>query len=241
MIITRNLVIAFCLLFTAFIVLAILMTAEFDTSNIRGDIYAFIRDFLDQWSWSFVAIGTLLLAVGAFGSISESRRTREREDELAIHALHDAIHSNITDIILLRYRFSEEAKLLQTLYERTGRIRVDMVKERIDTVDTTIFENMRARGQLHLLGDLRMPVVASYKLIDMFNKKEKEEDRVSGSQLGLLKYLHQELQDLNADLEEKFRFLPRHMRDTGVEPVTGKPVETKEYESVNSQEEQGSR
>ena len=90
--------------------LAVSISARFSLSNITANPYQFIDDFLIKWSPALSAVATVIIAILAVSSLYESRRTREREKERAIHALHDEIHSNLSDIILLRFQLSETLK-----------------------------------------------------------------------------------------------------------------------------------
>jgi hypothetical protein len=78
-----------------------------------------------------------------------------------------------------------------------------------ELLDTRVFDDMRSRGQLHLLDDIRMDVVFCYTLIRKYNM-----DRdYKPNHLDLLTELHKWLDKAIRDLEAKFKFLPHYVRD----------------------------
>lgn len=85
--------------FLLIVLLAVGASARFSFSNIMANPYQFIEDFFEQWSPALSAAGTVIVAALALISLYESRRSQEKERGRAIHALHDEIHSNLTDII----------------------------------------------------------------------------------------------------------------------------------------------
>lgn len=189
--------------FLAIVALAVCVSARFSLSNITSDPYTFISSFFNQWSLALSATGTIILAISVFAFIYENRRREEREEQQVIHALHNEIHWNLRPIITLRYDISEwskrvkESNLISTetegLYKR---------------IETRVFDDMRSRGQLHWLEELRMDVVFCYSLIDTYNL----DIQFKPEHLELLTKLHERLDKTIRALEAKFKFLPRYVR-----------------------------
>lgn len=63
-------------IFIVIVLLAVGITSEFKPSNITGNFYAFVEKFFSQWSPALAAAGTLIVAVVAFMTIYENRRSQ---------------------------------------------------------------------------------------------------------------------------------------------------------------------
>ena len=209
----KRVVIIACSVFLGIVALAVCVSARFSLSNITSDPYAFILNFFDQWSLALSAAGTIILAISVFAFIYENRRREEQEKQRVIHALHNEIHWNLRPIIMLRFDISEwskraeESKLLPTQTEGLYR-----------RIETRVFDDMRSRGQLHWLEELRMDVVFCYSLIDDYNL-----DRYfKPEHLKLLTELRERLDKAIRALEAKFNFLPPYVRYEDAEGTTEK-------------------
>lgn len=193
----KRFVIIACSVFLVIVALAVCVSARFSWSNITSDPYAFILNFFDQWSLALSAAGTIILAISVFAFIYENRRREEREKQQVIHALHNEIHWNLRPIITLRFDISEWSKHVEKSQEGLYR-----------QIETRVFDDMRIRGQLHWLEELRMDVVFCYSLIDIYNLDR----RFKVGHLELLTELHERLDKTIRALEAKFKFLPRYVR-----------------------------
>jgi len=182
--------------------LAIGISARFSLSSIAGAPYTFIENFFRQWSPALAAAGTIILALSIFFFIYESRRREEREQQQAIHALHDEIHWNLHPVITLRFGISEMARYIEEHHMTPS------APPPFELLDTRVFDDMRSRGQLHLLEDIRMDVVFCYILIRKYNMDREYKP----NHLELLTELHKQLHKAIRDLEAKFEFLPRYVK-----------------------------
>ncbi len=179
------------------------VSARFSLSNITSDPYTFVSSFFNQWSLALSGAGTIILAISMFAFIYENRRREEREEQQVIHALHNEIHWNLRPIITLRYDISEwlerakESNMIPTVTEGLYK-----------RIETRVFDDMRSRGQLHLLEELRMDVFFCYSLMDIYNFDR----HFKPERLELLTKLHERLDKTIRALEAKFKFLPRYVR-----------------------------
>jgi hypothetical protein len=202
--------------FLVIVFLAAGTTAEFKLSNVTSDVYGYIEKFFSQWSLALGAAGTVILAISVFLFIYENRRREEREKQQAIHALHDEIHWNLRPIITLRFDISEMLRYIEEHHVAPSELAP------FQSLETRVFDEMRSRGQLHLLEDLRMDVVFCYGLIDMYNRDEGFKPK----HLDILTTLHERLDKVIRDLEAKYKFLPRYVKyedsESVVEQKSGK-------------------
>jgi len=189
--------------FILIVLLAIGISAKFTFSNITSNPYMFIENFFSQWSSALSAAGTLIVALLAVWAIYESHRSQERERERAIHALHDEIHWNISDVITLRFQISEWSKKLEEFST------VITENAPFQPIDTAVFDSMKNSGQLHWLREMRMDIVFCYKLIRMYNQDAGFEPR----QVELLANLQETLDKAIRALEGSFTFLPRYLKE----------------------------
>lgn len=150
--------------FVAIVALAIGVSARFNVSNITADPYAFIEKFFNQWSLALSAAGTVILALSVFSFIYENRRREQKEKQQAIHALHDEIHWNLIHIIMLRFRISERLR-----YIEEHCVMPTEPEAPFELLDTRVFDDMRSRGQLHWLEDIRMNIIFCYEIIGDYN------------------------------------------------------------------------
>lgn len=187
--------------FLLIVFLTVCITAEFKLSHITSDIYAFIEKFFSQWSLALSAAGTVILALSVFFFIYENRRREEREKEQAIHGLHDEIHWNLTHIIGLRFQISEGLKYIDE--------RRIVPPAPFEFIETRVFDDMRSRGQLHWLENIRMDIIFCYKLTREYNM-----DRGYKSyHLEALATLYERLERVIRNLEAKFEFLPHYIKE----------------------------
>lgn len=200
--------------FLFIVFLAAGITAEFKLSNITGDVYGYIENFFNQWSLALGAAGTIILALSVFLFIYENRRREEREKEQAVHALHDEIHWNLRPVITLRFDISEMLRYIEEHHTTPSR------PPPFELLDTRVFDDMRSRGQLHLLEDIRMDVYFSYTLIKKYNMGREYKPE----HLELLTELHERLDKVIRALEAKFKFLPHYVKEKS---------ETQETETEN--------
>lgn len=190
--------------FVVIVALAIGVSARFNVSNITADPYAFIENFFNQWSLALSGAGTVILALSVFSFIYENRRREQREKEQAIHAIHDEIHWNLTHVITLRFRISERLRYIEEHH-----VVPTEPEAPFELVDTRVFDDMRSRGQLYWLEDIRMDVISCYKVIRDYNM-----DRCFKTyHLEMLAKLHEWLDKAIRDLEAKFNFLPHYVKD----------------------------
>lgn len=191
--------------FLAIVALAVGVSARFDLSNITADPYGFIENFFNQWSPALGAASTIILVVTVFWTIYESRRSRDREKGQVIHALHDEIHSNLTDIIRLRFQISERVRKDDDIM-----VRLDEVLP-FQLIDTSVFDSMKNGGQLHWLEDIRMHIIFCYKLIKQYN----QDATFQPYHLELLANIYDGLDKTLRELEAKFKFLPHYIKEKG--------------------------
>jgi hypothetical protein len=138
-----------------------------------------------------------------FSFIYENRRREQREKQQAIHALHDEIHWNLTHIITLRFRISEWLR-----YTEEHHVVPTETEALFELIDSRVFDDMRSRGQLCWLEDIRMDVISCYKVIRDYNM-----DRCfKPYHLEMLTKLHEWLDKAIKDLEAKFSFLPHYVK-----------------------------
>lgn len=189
--------------FVVIVVLAIGLSARFSLSNIVDDPYAFIEKFFSQWSLALSAAGTIILALSVFSFIYENRRREERENRQAIHALHDEILWNLNNVVMLRFRISEYIRYINEHNTTPS------VPGPFELLETRVFDDMRSRGQLYLLEDLRMHILPGYKLIRDYNM----DNHYKLHHLELLKNIHEGFERNIRALEAKFDFLPRYIKD----------------------------
>jgi hypothetical protein len=189
--------------FVAVVLLAIGISARFSLSNIISEPYLFIEKFFDQWSPALSAAGTVILAISVFCFIYESRRHEEQEAKQTIYALHDELFWNLNNIITLRLQISERLK-----YMEEHRVAPSDLAP-FELLDTRVFDDMRSRGQLHLLEDMRMNIIPCYKLIRDYNLDR----QFKPNHVELLSTLHDWLDKGIRDLERKFRFLPHYIKE----------------------------
>ena len=188
--------------FLVIVVFAAGVTARFSISNITADTYGFIEKFFSQWSPALGAASTVILVVTVLWTIYNHHRGEERVKEQVIHALHDEIHSNLTDVIQLRFRISEKLRkeadtsLVLTEYQP------------FQAIDTAVFESMKNGGQLHWLRDMRMHTIFCYKLIKQYNRDED----FQYYHLELLANMYDALTKAITDLEANFNFLPPYLK-----------------------------
>jgi len=190
-------------IFFVIVLLAVCISARFSLTNITADPYKFIEGFFDRWSPALAAAGTIIVAVLAGLSFYESRRSEERDREQAIHALHDEIHSNLTDIIGLRFRISEQLRVMDE-----HRV-VDPESMPFQLVDTAVFDSMKNHGQLHWLQEMRMNVIFCYKVIQGYNQA----GVFKPHHLDILATINDCMKEAIRALEAKFKFLPRYVRE----------------------------
>jgi len=191
--------------FLVIVILAVGISAKFSLSSITANPYQFIEDFFDQWSPALGAAGTVILAVLVLWTMYDNRRSQEREKERAIHALHDEIHSNLTDIVRLRFRISEKVK------QETDTGLIFTQDQPFQLIDTAVFDSMKNGGQLHWLRDIRMHVVFCYKLIKQYN----QDAAFKPYHLELLATAYEGLEKATRELEKNFDFLPHYLKETG--------------------------
>jgi uncharacterized membrane protein len=190
--------------FSVIVALAVGISTRFSLPNITSDAYSFIENFFSRWSPALAAAGTIILALSIFFFIYENRRREEREKKQAIHALHDEIQWNLTNIITLRYQISN---WLKRIYELD--IAPPAAEAPFELIETRVFDDMRSRGQLHLLEEIRMNIISCYKIIKDYNfdrcYKPHHPDLLTG--------LHKWLDEGIRDLEARFKFLPRYVKE----------------------------
>ena len=188
--------------FFLIVFLAVAVSARFSLSNIMANPYQFIEDFFEQWSPALSAAGTIIVAALAFLSLYENRRSQERERESAIHALHDEIRSNLTDISRLSSQISDRISEVEKLPLEALPSDLDYDMP-FHPIDTAVFDNMKNAGQLHWLQNIRMEIVTCYKAIQTYNRdagfKPHHPDLLTG--------LDETLKEALSDLETNFKFL----------------------------------
>jgi len=194
---------------------AIYVTTKLNPSLISTDPYRFIETFFNQWSSALGAAGTIILAISVFLVIYENRRREERGKEQAIHALHNEIHWNLRPIITLRYNISEWLNRV-----KEARTISPEPEDLYQPIETRVFDDMRSRGQLHWLEELRMDIVFCYGLIDTYNLDRSFKHK----HLELLMTLHDRLDKTIRALEAKFKFLPRYVKYNTSENVVQQEV-----------------
>ena len=201
--------------FLAIIALAVCVSARFSLSNITSDPCTFILNFFDQWSLALSAAGTIILAMSVFAFIYENRRREEREKQQVIHALHNEIHWNLRPVITLRFNISEWSKRSNGIFAETIGTEPEGLYRQLET---RVFDDMRSRGQLHWLEELRMDVVSCYSLIDIYN----QDRHFKSGHLELLADLYGRLDKAIRALEANFKFLPQYVRYEDAQGATGK-------------------
>jgi len=218
----KRVVIIACSVFLVTVALAVCVSARFSLSNITSDPFAFILNFFDQWSLALSAAGTIILAISVFAFIYENRRREEREKQQVIHALHNEIHWNLRPIITLRFNISEWSKRSNSIFIETIATEPEGLYK---PIETRVFDDMRSRGQLHWLEELRMDVVFCYSLIDIYNLDK----HFKPEHLELLTKLYEHLDKAIRALEAKFKFLPLYMRYEDAEGTIEKVTNETSY------------
>ena len=211
----KRVVIIACSVFLVIVALAVCVSARFSLSNITSDPYAFILNFFDQWSLALSAAGTIILAISVFAFIYENRRGEEREKQQVIHALHNEIHWNLRPIITLRFNISEWSQRSNGIFIETIATEPEGLYR---PLETRVFDDMRSRGQLHWLEELRMDVIFCYSLIDIYNLDR----HFKPGHLELLADLYGRLDKAIRALEANFKFLPQYVRYEDAQGATGK-------------------
>lgn len=189
--------------FLAIVVGAIYVTDRLNPSLITSNPYGFIEKLLSQWSLSLGAAGSFIAAMLALYAILQNRAIQEEDRRQVIHALHDEIHSNLVDIISLRYQVSEK------LQRETDSHIVNTEYKPFQHIDTDVFDAMKNGGQLHRLGNIRMDIVSCYKLVKTYNN-------CGGYQpyhLELLAHIYEGLTKAMQAIEAKFEFLPHYLKE----------------------------
>lgn len=189
--------------FSSLVALTTGVSARFDISNITVDPYKFVQDYLNQWSLALSAAGTMILAISVFSFIYENRRREEQVKQQAIHALHDEILWNLNNVVFLRFRISEYIRYIDE-HKTTP-----STPPPFEPLENRVFDDMRSRGQLHLLEDLRMEVLPCYKFIRDYNMDKEYKPH----HLEFLKMLHEGLERNIRALESKFKFLPPYIKE----------------------------
>jgi len=189
--------------FLFIVALAIGFSARFSISNVTRDPYVFIENFFNQWSPALGAAGTVILAISVFYFVYENRRIEERERKQAIHSLHDEIFWNLNNIITLRFQISERLKYIMEHNVAPSD------PPSFELLETRVFDDMRSRGQLHLLEEIRMDIIPCYKLIRDYNLDK----CFKPNHPELLATLHDWLDRGIRDIESKFAFLPRYIKE----------------------------
>ena len=198
-------------LFLLIVVLAVGITAEFKLSNITDDVYAFIDEFFSRWSLALSAAGTIILGLLVFFNVYEGRRREEKEKEQAIHALHEEIHSILTDFIEIRFGISRRLEEHgEVAFKGLSR---PMQEYFFPQIDTFVFDNMKNAGQLHWLQDMRMDVVFCYRLIRMYNRGAVSDIPNLDLLIPLPTKIYERLEKAIRDLEAKFKFLPHYTKE----------------------------
>jgi len=154
------------------------------------------------WHVIFAALG---IGATLLGVLIQSKMQTKRERERAIHALHDEIHSNLTDILGLRFQISQKLK------QESDIGLISTQDQPFQLIDTAVFDSMKNGGQLHWLRDIRMHVIFCYKLIKQYN----QDAAFKPYQLELLTTAYEGLKKAIRDLEKNFNFLPHYLKETG--------------------------
>jgi len=198
-------------------------TAEFKLSNVTSDVYHYIEKFFGQWSLALSAVGTIILALSVFFFIYENRRREEREKQQSIHALHDEIHWNLTNIIRLRFQISEMLKYIDEHHTMPPEAPFELI-------ETRVFDDMRSRGQLHWLENIRMDIIFCYQLTKDYNL-----DRGYKSyHLEILATLDERLEKTIRDMEAKFKFLPHYIQENSKSVAEQKTSQEPTGQAVNA-------
>ena len=187
--------------------LAVAVSAEFSLTKISSDPYGFIVKFLELWAPAVGAIGTIIVAIIIILVLNYIRRSQEREKEQAIYALHDEIDINLSVVMPLRHRIEK------TLEPYSMEIRLGLsAQDRqllFESIDTTVFDNMKNAGNLRWLASMRMEIISCYTLIKRYNSIQSFQE---GHPL-LLSKIQTQLQHAQKHLEETFDFLPHYTRE----------------------------
>jgi len=194
---------------------AIYVTMQLNPSLITSNPYQFIERFFSQWSLALSAAGTIILALSLFFNIYENRRREELQNRQAIHALHNEIHWNLRPIITLRFDISEMLRYVDEHHVMPSE------PAPFQLLETRVFDEMRSKGQLHLLESLRMDVVFCYGLIDMYNR----DGCFKPKHLEILTMLYERLDKVIRSLEAKFKFLPRYVKYEDSESIAEQKAE----------------
>ena len=188
------------------LVLAIAVSAEFRFSNITSDPYVFIVKFLELWAPAIGAIGTIIVAIVIIIVLNYIRRSQEREKEQSIHALHDEININLSVIKPLRHRIETTLEPYST-EARLGLLEQDR-QSLFETIDTTVFDNIKNSGNLRWLDSARTNTISCYTLIKRYNRDQYYQE----SHPSLLGKIFSQLQNVQKNLEDTFDFLPNYSK-----------------------------
>ena len=187
--------------------LAVALSAEFKLSNITSDTYGFIVRFLELWAPAVGAIGTIIVAIVIIIVLNYIRRIQEREKEQSIHALHDEININLSIIKPLRHRIESTLEPYST-EARLGLLEQDR-QSLFELIDTTVFDNIKNSGNLRWLDSTRTRIVSCYTLIKRYNRDQYYQE----NHPSLLGKIYTQLQQVQKNLEETFRFLPGYSKE----------------------------
>jgi uncharacterized membrane protein len=187
--------------------LAVALCAEFSMTKITSDPYGFMVRFLELWAPAVGAIATIIVAIVIILVLNYIRRTQEREKEQFIYALHDEIDINLSIIMPLRHRIEK------TLEPYSTEIRLGLSPQDrqllFESIDTTVFDNMKNAGNLRWLDTMRAEIISCYTLIKRYNGNQSFQE----SHPLLLSKIQTQLQRAQKNLEETFEFLPHYTRE----------------------------
>lgn len=189
------------------LLLAIAVSAEFSFTKITSEPYDFVVSFLELWAPAVGAIGTVIVAIVIFLVLNYIRRNQEREKEQSIYALHDEIDINLSIIVPLRHRIEK------TLEPYSTEVRLGLTTQDrqllFESLDTTVFDNMKNSGNLRWLDSIRIGIISCYTLIKRYNRDQSFQE----SHPPLLSEIQTNLRHVQRDLEDTFPFLPHYTRD----------------------------
>ena len=187
--------------------LAVAVSAEFRFSNITSDPYGFIVKFLELWAPAVGAIGTIIVAIVIIIVLNYIRRSQDREKEQSIHALHDEININLSIIKPLRHRIETTLEPYST-EARLGLLEQDR-QSLFETIDTTVFDNIKNSGNLRWLDSTRTNIVSCYTLIKRYNRDQYYQE----SHPSLLSKIYTQCHNVQKNLEDTFDFLPNYSKE----------------------------
>jgi|GEM_PF-6142306 len=187
--------------------LAVAVSAEFNFTNITSDPSGFILKFMETWAPAAGAVGTIIVAIVIIFVLNYIRRIQVREKEQSIYALHDEIDINMSIIKPLLHRIEN------TLEPYSTEIRLGLSDQDrqllFESIDTTVFDNMKNAGYLRWLDSTRKDIISCYTLIKRYNADR----RFQESHPPLLSKLYTQLQQAQRNLEKTFGFLPHYTRE----------------------------